>query len=286
MRTDLILPEPTGKCAYFDKIQFWVCNPLNRNVLAALERACGPGGIHIDNRPARFNNRHRRYRQRIELRQPSRRALVWLARRNDVLINRAEITLDLTFENRGDAEKARDYFHQHLVRRWHGKNQEIRVFRSARSDYNPGAGETRYDAGGQARNRLVIYAEDHSRITGELNCVHIEWRVRSPRAILAAGINSGRDLLEFDHRVFWQKRLLLYTVDWRHLGLLIRNRRMGTKRRSSRNCRTDAHLMDGRAGQVYARSYDTVQKLIDDLKSSCRIRLALKQIPNDSLLPV
>ena len=125
MRTDLILPEPTGKCAYFDKIQFWVCNPLNRNVLAALERACGPGGIHIDNRPARFNNRHRRYRQRIELRQPSRRALVWLARRNDVLINRAEITLDLTFENRGDAEKARDYFHQHLVRRWHGKNQEI-----------------------------------------------------------------------------------------------------------------------------------------------------------------
>jgi hypothetical protein len=43
--------------------------------------------------------------------------------------------------------------------------------------------------------------------------------------------------------------------------------------------------MDGRAGEVYARSYDTVQELIDDLKSSCRIRLALKRIPNDSLLP-
>jgi hypothetical protein len=162
---------------------------------------------------------------------------------------------------------------------------DLRVFWEGPSFGFDFGAETRYDAGGQARNRLVIYAEDHSRVTGELNCIHIEWRVRSPRAIRAAGINSGKDLPEFDHRAFWQKRLLLYTVDWRHLGLLIRNRRMGTKRRSSRTYRTDAHLMDGRAGEVYARSYDTVQKLIDDLKSSCRIRLALKRIPNDSLLP-
>jgi len=285
MRTDLILPEPTGKCCYFDKIQFWACKPLNRDELAVLEKECGPGGIHIDNRPARFNNRHRRYRQRIELRQPSRRALRRLARRSDVLINRVEITLDLTFKYRGDAEKARDFFYQHLVRRWHGKNQEIRVCRSEPSEEHPGTGETRYDAGGQARNRLAIYAEDHSRATGELNCIHIEWRVRSPRAIRAAGVNSGKDLPEFDHRAFWQKRLLLYAVDWRHLGLLIRNRRMGTKRRSSRAHRTDAHSMDGRAEEVYARAYNTVQELIDDLKSSCRIRLALKRIPNDTLLP-
>jgi hypothetical protein len=285
MRTNLALPEPIGKCAYFDKIQFWVCKPLDPNTLVLLERSCGPGGMHIDNRPARFNNGHRQYRQRIELRQPSDQALRRLARHSDVLINRVEITLDLTFKYWGDAEKARVFFHQHLVRRCHGKNQKIRVFQSAPSDDNPRAGETRYDAGGQARNRLVLYAEDHSRVTGELNCIHIEWRVRSPRAIRAAGINSVKNLLDFDHRAFWQKRLLLCKVDWRHLGLLIRNRRMGTKRRSSRTYRTDAHLMDGRAGEVYARSYDTVQELIDELKSLCRIRLALKRIPNDSLLP-
>jgi hypothetical protein len=43
--------------------------------------------------------------------------------------------------------------------------------------------------------------------------------------------------------------------------------------------------MDSKTGEVYARSYDTVQELIDEVKSLCRIDLALKRIPNDSLLP-
>jgi hypothetical protein len=279
MRTYTTMPsKPTGICPYFDKIQFWVRNPLDFNTLTKLERACGRGGIHIENRPARFNNRQRQYRQRIELRQPSDQALRWLARRSDVLVNRAEITLDLIFNSRAAKEEAWDFLHQHLVRRWHGKSQEIRVFRSPPRNDDPGTGETRYDAGGQVRNRLVLYAEDHSRLTGELNCVHIESRVSSPRAIHAAGIESGQDLPEFDHRAFWKKRLLLYAVDRRRLGLLIRNRQMGTKRRS-------VGWMDSRAGEVYFHSYDTVQELIDKLRSLCRIRLALKRIPNDSFLP-
>jgi hypothetical protein len=137
MRSSLTLPESTGKCAYFDKIQFWVSHPLNRDVLAVLERACGRGGIHVDNRPARFNDCHRQYRQRIELRQPSRRALRWLARRSDVLINRAEITLDLTFKYPGDAEKARDFFHQHLARRWHGKTRKFEFLDQRRAMITP-----------------------------------------------------------------------------------------------------------------------------------------------------
>jgi hypothetical protein len=51
----------------------------------------------------RFNAR---FRHRVELRQPSERALRWLAKRNDALINRAEITLDLIFKYRADAEEA------------------------------------------------------------------------------------------------------------------------------------------------------------------------------------
>jgi len=95
MLTRVALPaKPVGINPYFDKIQFWIRKPLDTKARALLKRACGQGGIHIDNRPARFG---RGYRQRIELRQPTKKALQWLAERDDVLINRAEIALDLVF---------------------------------------------------------------------------------------------------------------------------------------------------------------------------------------------
>ena len=75
--------KPIEICAYFDKIQFWVCKPLDSRALALLKRACGQGGMHRENRPARFGGG---YRQRIELRQPTKKALQWLAKRNDAFI--------------------------------------------------------------------------------------------------------------------------------------------------------------------------------------------------------
>jgi hypothetical protein len=60
-------------------------------------------------------------------------------------------------------------------------------------------------------------------VTGELWCLHLEWRLRSLKAVRAAGIESGEDLIGFNHREFWQKRLLLFDVDRQRLGRLIRN---------------------------------------------------------------
>jgi hypothetical protein len=282
MRSYITLPRPIETDAYFDKIQFWVRKPLDQKTIEWLRRQCGKGGLFVSDGSAPFGCG---FCQRVEVRQPSEKALRWLARRKDALINRAEIALDLILKSRGAREEAWDFFHQHLVRRWHGKRQEIRVFRSPPRDDDPGIGKTRYDAARRAPNLLVLYAEDHSRVTGEANCLHIECRVKGLRATRAAGIESGQDLPEFDHRAFWQRRLLFYTIDRRHLGLQIRNRRMGTKRRSSRTHRSSARQMDSRAGEVFARSYDTVQELIDELKPLCRIQLALMRIPNDSLLP-
>jgi hypothetical protein len=287
MRTRITLPKPIGIHPYFDKIQFWVCEPLDLNTLALLKRSCGPGGVHIDSRPARFNNRHRQYRQRIELRQPSQRALRWLARRNDALINRAEITLDLVFKYRADVEEALDFLHQHLVRRWHGKNQEIRVFRSLPCGDDVGSLESRYDAGRWASNALVLYRENHSRVTGELNCVHIEWRVKGLRATRAAGIESGQDLLEFDHRAFWQEQLLLYTVDRLRLDRYLRNHLTDERRTTPgiRQLGRYRYNAEGKIGEACARSCETVQELIHKFKSSFRIHRALIRMPNVSLLP-
>jgi hypothetical protein len=286
MRTHIALPEPIGIHPYFDKIQFWVREPLDQKVIGWLRKQCGKGGLAVANQSARFSAR---FRQRVELRQPSDQALRWLARRNDALINQAEITLDLVFKYRADVEEAWDFLHQHLARRWHGKNQGIRVVRSPQRGDDAGSEKSRYDAGRRAPNGLVLYDEDHSRVTGEPSCVHIEWRVRSLRAMRAAGIESGQDLPEFDHRAFWRKRLLLYAVDRRRLGRILRNRVTGKRRRTPEIHQSGQYGYDieRRTGGVWARSCETVQELIDDLKSLCRIRIhrALLPIPNGSLLP-
>jgi hypothetical protein len=104
MRTYLTLPKPIGIYPYFDKIQFWVRKPLSPKTLRWLRRQCGKGGLFETVEPAQFDPQ---FRHRIELRQPSKRALRWLARRgDDVLINRAEITLDPVFKYRADVQEA------------------------------------------------------------------------------------------------------------------------------------------------------------------------------------
>ena len=64
------------------------------------------------------------------------------------------------------------------------------------------------------------------------------------KAVRRAGIKSGQDLLEFDHRRFWKKRLQFYEVDRGRLGRLIRNRR------SSKRSRTTEMQQRGNWGMV------------------------------------
>lgn len=290
----IIIPGPVAPTraaanhCYFDKLQFWVCKPIDQKTIAQLAKECGRGGIYAKDGPARFDAR---YRQRVEFRQPSIKALRWLTQRSDALINRAEITIDLVFNNWAERDDTWEFLHQHLVRRWHGRKQEIRAYRR-RAQNHPlsdegGVGDTRYDAGRGAPNVVVFYREEHSRVTGELCCLHLEWRLNGSRAVRAAGIESGRDLLEFDHRQFWQKRLLLFDVDRRRLGRLIRNQITGRKRRAPEILRTEGFYvnLDGRTGEVYGRSHDTVQELIDQLGRSYRLRRVLVPISNLPLLP-
>lgn len=284
--------KPAAIYAYFDKIQFWVRTPLDRATLATLNQQCGRGGIFVGNRPAKFKGG---FRQRIELRQPSSEALLSLARRDDVLINRAEIAIDYIYKRPAETEGAFEFLHRHFVRRWHGKKQKIKLVRGDRSNAanrraaevvdDVGAAESRYDAG-RAPNKIVFYSKPYSRVTGELNCLHLEWHLNGSRAVQRAGIKSGRDLLEFDHRLFWQKRLLLYRVDPERLGRLIRNRSQGKKSRTSEFVKSEfKYNIDANTGSVHVRACDTIQELIDELKGSHRIRRALVPISNEVLLP-
>ncbi len=115
----LVLPKkPSATYAYFDKVQFWVRTPLNDATLGELRSECGRGGLYVENRPARFDAR---YRQRLELKQPNRTTMEWIARRDDALINGAEVAVDYVFKSSADRDDAWEFLDRHLVRSWHSR---------------------------------------------------------------------------------------------------------------------------------------------------------------------
>jgi len=286
---------PTAVHAYFDNVQVWLRRPADPTALRFLRKHCGKGGIYVDNRPAPFGQG---YKQRLELKQPLATALQWLAERDDVLINRVEITLDYIFDSRIDRDRAQEFFHHHRIRRWHSNKQPIWLCRTSNDGNGRGRysservyeieeATTRYDSGRRSRNGTTVYLENHSRVTGELFCLHLEWRANGLRAVQGAGIKSAVDLLEFDHHEFWKKRLLLTDLDIERLGRLFRNRAQGSKSRSTafKPDRGRQINMDRRWGHAIKNSVGSLQELLHSYRSLVRLERALRPISNSGWLP-
>jgi hypothetical protein len=288
--------KPTGIAPYIDKLQAWLKSPADRRTLTKLTRHCGQGGLFAKNERAPFGQG---YQQRLELRQPSPEALQWLAQRDDVLINRVEIALDYIFESPNTRDEALEFLHFHLIRRWHSKKQKIRLYRASKELDSRGnrkakrvseirEAQTRYDLGRWSKNAITLYTERYSRVTGELFCLHVEWRANVLRAVQAAGIKSAADLLQFDHHAFWKKRLLLVDVDIERLGRLFRNSARKTRSRTTA-FETDwagRKINNDRCwGGVIVGSVGSLQELLDTYRGLVRLHRALRPISNSAWLP-
>ena len=289
--------KPRSIYAYFDKVQIWLRTPADSATIAKWRNECGRGGLYAENGLCGFPGD---YHQRVELRQPSDRLLGWIAQIDHALVNRVEVALDHIFECWADRDDALQYLHQHLVRRWHGKKQRIKI---GRTSEKPTAGtrrpfepvdeiddaDTRYDAGRSAPNGIAFYRNDYCRITGELHCLHVEWRAKGVRAVRGIGIQTLADLAAFDHRAFWQERLRLVEVDPERLGRSIRNHHDGGKSRSgdiqTRHWDGLRYNEDLRYGRAVMDSCDSMQELLDKYGAQYRIHRIITSIPNEDWLP-
>jgi hypothetical protein len=275
---------PQAARPYFDKVQIWLEQAIGNTEINALEKMCGQGGIYHENRPARFSSR---FRQRIELRQPTDAALSGLGNYGRGLVNRLEVSIDYIFSSVEQCDAAFAFLHFHLVRRWHGQCQMVKlVGAGGRVVCEIGLDETRYDAG-RAANKTVFYRTAASRITDEPHCLHFEWHLNGARAVAAAGIGSPADLAKFDHRSFWHARLLLQEVVAAEcLGRIVRNWRDRTKSRAKKNGVTDGgNTVDEKAGYLLLRASGSIQELKDRLRDCGRIGRALQTIDNGPWLP-
>jgi hypothetical protein len=193
--------RPVGVYCYIDNVQVWLREPLGPRQRRWLQNRCD---CFVDDQPARFDPR---YVQRLQIRQPPETVRKWITQRRDAYVNRLELALDLVFASEREKEEAETFIRKHLVKNHRGK-QDIRL---------QGGTTTMYLAAPEAANNIVTYGDQECRITGEINCLHIEWRKRGGAAVRQEGITT-KNLNDIDHRDFWQRKLLLDNINARKLG--------------------------------------------------------------------
>jgi hypothetical protein len=246
--------NPVSKHAYIDKVVVWLRQPLSHRRLQWLGSECR-NGCEVRDEPANFDHR---LVQRCSLFQPSPVALQSLASLEYTHTNYAEFSLDWAFGNADEREDAFNFVKFYFVQKYHRKNVCV-VGEGARVVGEGGDRGTLYTGQRSARNKLVAYADRDSKHTGELNTVHLEWRLNGIGALRGIGIGSVRDLLSFDHRSFWLKRLLIYDLDMRAVGrqfvIHCTNKHRGAPGM------TAYHL---RCGSTLLRVSGSMQRFIDD----------------------
>ncbi len=202
------------RCFFPDQVRFWTIQPLDKRLLHRVGEHC-LGRFHLwrPDEKNRYWMRQRGLRYCYHLNQPTPKALKILSRAmsppdkyewHDYLINYIEFAVELVVDNWDDWYQLSNFVERCISQPWQSSKSNNR---SITVD-----GETLYTKRGYHRNCIVAYSDRPSKITGQL-CTKIEWKARGARACRDKGIDTWNDLLRFDHRRFWSKRLRLEYVD-------------------------------------------------------------------------
>ena len=110
-------------------------------------------------------------------------------------------------------------------------------------------GRTDYYGYHNWRSKLVCYSDKLSKLTN-LPCYHMEWRLQSHAAIKAEGVFGVDDLMYFEHRKFWAKKLRLCELDYIKFGKRLLHQNFNTPSRY----RTDYRGRRINLNELHARS--------------------------------
>src|SRR5262249_54112682 len=64
-----------------------------------------------------------------------------------------------------------------------------------------------------SRRNLVLYADRPSKISGEINCIHLELRFYGSDSVRRNGVRSAKDLIEINHKELMEKHLKFTNFD-------------------------------------------------------------------------
>jgi hypothetical protein len=191
--------HPVATYSFLDREHFRHPNRFTPAHVVALRALCPKGKVN----PARLPPDYRRFDwRRIHGTRPTTAALDYLEALGGVVPIYRERSLDLIFASSRECWDAERFINRHSLKKY--RRRPHRYERSGRA---------RYTDKRKAPNNLVIYSQPYSRVTGELYCLHLDWRTRGRRALAANGGDTILDHRTFDPRHFWRQRLLLREID-------------------------------------------------------------------------
>jgi hypothetical protein len=275
---------PSAVYSSFDYIKVWLPRPLSGDKMQWLRARCGK-------LPPPYVNRSGW--QRLKLYQPRCEALQFLASINGAHLNLVEVALDWVFSCEADLDEAVAFLRHHIVKSYH--RGEIRFYpedigHTDNSDFavmnSDRRANTRYSNSRKSATNFVDYPDRPSKVSGELHCLHIEWRIQRASALVRAGLPKVADLLTLDHREFWREQLQLRMFDFGKLGRTVRNTQLDSRRRQAWINRFGLDV-DWRYGAMILRAYGSVQAVLNSpLADRAKLRSCLlPQIDVSHLLP-
>jgi len=276
---------PIAVYSSFDYVKLWLPRPLSGDKLQWLRARCGK-------LPRPYVNRYGW--QRLKLYQPRREALQFWASVDGAYANFVEVALDWVFSCEADLDEAVAFLRRHIVKSYHrGKihfdpelddiahddNSDFAVIHRRRVN-------TRYSNSRKSPTNLADYFDRPSKVTGEVHCLHMDWRLQRASALVRAGLPKVADLLTLNHREFWRERLQLRMFDLSKLGRTVRNTQFDSRRRQPWINRFGLDV-DRRNGAIILRAYGSVQAVLNStIADRAKLRSCLlPQFDVSHLLP-
>jgi hypothetical protein len=271
LRRRLKEPQAPEPLFYFDVVQTWFDEPLQPGRLRQLRRQCAnlydrDGSLE----PMPYNQD---LIYCVQARQPTTaylETLLKLEATMPIWINYAELARDECWPSRGVLVNVKEYRDGHELRLWHPKAEQT-------VSYDDEFGNT-YDASRKKPRLLTRYMEEHSRITGELDCLHTEFRLMGKQSCERAGIETVSDLINFNHEAWWAAKTRIVTSpDYERLGRLVRNRRDNTRDRKPliefyRRGRVRLRFNhDWRLGYSWVKGCENMQAFVDSFGGVSRL---------------
>lgn len=190
--------RPSAIEAFLDKLTIWAKPPLPDLEVQKLTRLCGgPVKITPIKWPLFFQGSQ--FPQRIDLHQPSRAALTLLIQRTGIHMTRVELALDWIFADAETLAEAHKLLHRHRLIKFQRRSGQ---FYSNNPDLTWYAKRRSYRNGRVAPFNYATYSDFPCKTTGEVHCLHQEFRIQGP-ALKRLELFSPPDLLTFDVHCFF-----------------------------------------------------------------------------------
>lgn len=206
-------PKPSavhGVVYGFDRVTLWLDRPELPISRRRLRLHCAGLRVAACQPPYQA-----RWKLKVELLQPTHRCLKLLARSIGwdvaVLVNYLEVAADVPANDDSEAVSRRDAVLASAQMRY----QHDRAMRCLTTWYYG----RRNRGTARCPNVLAIYADKPSKLNCVVRplkearpCLHIEWRASGSATLESMGVVSLDDLVQFDHRAFWDKHLRMYLL--------------------------------------------------------------------------